>query len=383
MRSTVQSDTVPRMHIRSTLVSLALIAVGCSSTEPVVSAPPASSERPVVPPPVASPASSAIATAPLPPAFEIKPIALPGGTADGVGMDFILFDPNLAAIWVPAGNTGFVDVVDTATGTVKHIDGFPTKEMERNGKKRIVGPSSVSLGDGVVFVGNRGDAAICAIDPKKLTKGTCSAKLDSMPDATVYVAPTSEVWITTPRDKSIRILDAKTLKQKEKLSFDGEPEGYAVDATRGRFYTNLEDADKTLAIDLKTHKTVATWKPGCGKEGPHGLRLAEADGFLFVACSTRVEALDVGHDGAVLSSVDTGDGVDDLDYAASTRNVYVGAAKAAVLVVAHVDAKGILSVVAQVPTVEGARNPAVDGAGRVYLTHAKGSELLLATPTQK
>ena len=29
-------------------------------------------------------------------------------------------------------------------------------------------------------------------------------------------------------------------------------EGYAVDARRGRFYTNLEDEDRTVAVDLKT-----------------------------------------------------------------------------------------------------------------------------------
>ena len=32
---------------------------------------------------------------------------------------------------------------------------------------------------------------------------------------------------------------------------DGEPEGYAVDAQRALFYTNLEDRDRTLAIDVQ------------------------------------------------------------------------------------------------------------------------------------
>jgi len=298
-------------------------------------------------------------------------------------MDYLLFNPRTKTVWAPAGNTGSVDVVDAETGKVSRIEGFTTKEMERNGKKRVVGPSSATLGpDGTVYVGNRGDFTVCAIDEAKLKKGTCG-KLDSMPDGISFVAKTKEVWVTTPRDKSIRILDAATLAQKAKLSFEGEPEGFAPDGTRGRFYTNLEDKDVTLAIDVQSHKTVATWKPNCGEDGPHGLRLAEAEGLLLVACSTRVEALDVAHDGEVRGSADTGDGVDDLDYSSAAHAVYVGAAKAATLTVATLDAKGTLTVSAVVPTKEGARNGVVTADGKIYLAHSKGSELVVASPPRK
>ena len=311
--------------------------------------------------------------------FSTTSIALPGATPDGIAMDYLLFNPRTKTVWVPAGNTGSVDVVDTATDKVSRIEGFATKQMERHGQKRTVGPSSATLGDNVVFVGNRGDNSICAIDEHKLAKGSCG-KLDSMPDGIAYVAKTNEVWVTTPRDKSIRILDAKTLAQKAKLSFDGEPEGFAVDGVRGRFYTNLEDKDVTLAIDLASHKTVATWKPSCGERGPHGLRLDDKAGHLFVACSTKVETLDAAKDGAILGSVDTGDGVDDLDYAAGSHLLYAGSARAGTLTIAKVDPSGTLAVSAVVPTAEGARNGVVDDSGKVYLAHSKGSELVVAVP---
>ncbi|HEX7681664.1 MAG TPA: hypothetical protein VF713_26320, partial [Thermoanaerobaculia bacterium] len=92
---------------------------------------------------------------------------------------------------------------------------------------------------------------------------------------------------------------------------------------------------------------------------------------------------DVAHDGAVLSSVDTGDGVDDIDYSDATHLLYVGAARAGVLTVARVDANGKLAVVAKVPTHTGARNPAVTSDGTVYLAHSglgKLSDLVVATP---
>jgi hypothetical protein len=90
--------------------------------------------------------------------------------------------------------------------------------------------------------------------------------------------------------------------------------------------------------------------------------------------------MNVGKEGAIVGSVDTGDGVDDLDYAKSSHLVYAGAAKAGTLTVAAVDAHGALSVIAVVPTPDGARNGVVDDSGRVYLAHAKSSELVVATP---
>jgi DNA-binding beta-propeller fold protein YncE len=303
------------------------------------------------------------------PAYTVRMLPLPGASDAGILMDYIAFDPATRLVWAPAGNTGTVAVVDAADGKVRTIDGFATAEMGTGERKRKVGPSSVTIGEGWVYVGNRGDSSVCAFNASSLARGACH-RLDSMPDGLAYVAATKEVWVTTPRDKSIRTLDATTLAEKAKLTFDGNPEGFAVDGKRGRFYTNLEDKDRTLAIDLKTHQTVATWKPSCGEDGPHGLRVDAAAGQLFVACSTRAEVLDAAHDGAVLSSIDTGDGVDDIDYWPATHTLYVGAAKAGQLTIARADTHGKLSVVAKVATHAGARNPAVTDKGVVYLAHS-------------
>jgi hypothetical protein len=80
--------------------------------------------------------------------------------------------------------------------------------------------------------------------------------------------------------------------------------------------------------------------------------------------------MDVDHDGKVLSSVDTGSGVDDIDYAPATHLLYVGAARAGQLTIAKCDPDGKLSTVATVKTPVGARNPAATDAGAVYLAHS-------------
>jgi hypothetical protein len=77
--------------------------------------------------------------------------------------------------------------------------------------------------------------------------------------------------------------------------------------------------------------------------------------------------------------------VDDLNYSPATRTLYVGAARAARLTVARVDAGGKLSLTAQVPTHEGARNGVVTKEGAVYLAHSQLGQLaglIVVSPRQ-
>jgi DNA-binding beta-propeller fold protein YncE len=365
------SCELARMRSLALGSAAAVLGLGCGSPQ---SAPATGSTG------AATSATSAAAATPAPMPAKATTLALPGGGPDGVAMDYLLYNPRTNTVWVPAGNTAAVDVIDVATGKISRIEGFPTREIERRGVKRKVGPSAAALGDtGTVYVGNRGDSSVCAVDEIKLTRGTC-ATLDNSPDGIAYVARTHEVWVTTPRDKSIRVLDGATLAQKARIELEGGPEGFAADNTRGRFYTNLEDKDATLAIDLATHKVLATWKPACGEEGPRGLRLADAEGILLVACTGKLVSLDVAHDGAAVGSLDVGEGIDDFDYSPADHRVYVGAAKAARLTVAALDAHGGLTQIASVPTKEGARNGVVSRDGHVYLANSRDSEVVIVGP---
>jgi hypothetical protein len=315
----------------------------------------------------------------------VQSINLPGAPTDGVLMDYLAYDRAHHRVWVPAGNTAKVDVIDVNNHQVASIDGFPTQEMERRGKKRTVGPSSATVGDGVVYVGNRGDFSVCAFAADSLQKGAC-AKLDVMPDGLAFVPSAREVWVTTPRDKSIHVLDASVpgaLTLKTKMTFEGEPEGYAVDDGRGIFFTNLEDKDRTLAIDVKTHQVVQTWMPNCGEDGPKGLALDHQLDYLFVACADKVKVLDAGHEGHELSQIATGDGVDNIDYLEARHELYAGAARAAKLTVAVIDAQGKLSPKHVIATTEGARNAVVTDQGTAYLTDGRGGKILVVTPGKR
>jgi hypothetical protein len=85
--------------------------------------------------------------------------------------------------------------------------------------------------------------------------------------------------------------------------------------------------------------------------------------------------MNVGGDGAVLSKIETGDGVDDIHYESSTHTLYVGAARAAKLTIARADSGGKLTIIAQVATQNDARNGVVTKSGTVYLAHGGGVKL--------
>ncbi|HEX4825386.1 MAG TPA: YncE family protein [Candidatus Polarisedimenticolaceae bacterium] len=356
-------------------VLIASTAIVAEAAEPAA-VPPAATEA-AKPTPAA-----AIAPTPAVASSELTLLALPGAPADGVMLDYLTVDRGRNRVWVPAGGTGNAVVIDTKTKDVRTVEKFATKEVERRGQKRMVGLSSATVGDGVVYVGNRADSSICAVDAKTLERRDC-VTLTGSPDGLAYIARTKEVWVTTPHDQAIVVLDVSkpgTPKVSGTFKLEGDPEGYAVDDVHGLFYTNLEDKDRTLKIDVATRKVTATWMPACGEDGPKGLAIEPKGQLLMVACPEHVEVLDAGKDGAILSKLDTGEGVDNIDYLPAKRALYVAAGRAAKLTVARIDEKGVLQSAAMVTTATGARNAVVSEDGTAYVADGREGKILVVRP---
>src|SRR5438128_274446 len=326
--------------------------------------------------------------------YELKPILLPGATG-AVALDYFAYDRSTEKLWVPASNTGSVDVIDEKTDAATQVTGFRTGEIERRGRKITVGPTAASIGDGVVYIGDRGDATLCVIDAKTLARGECVSLASSStdgkitPDGVVYVAATRELWITTrpasagdaAAAKSLQIFDASNpshLKWKTKIPLDGLAEGYAVDNGRGLFYTNVEDTGTTVAIDVRTHKVVAKWNIRSADLG--GLALDTARGFLFVACGDHVVNLDAAHDGKILDSIQTGAGLDNIDYSAEKKIIYAAASQAATLTIAEVGDDGKFHLKATVPAVKGARSVVAAKDEAAYLIDPAEGRILKLIP---
>src|SRR5438876_5904756 len=319
--------------------------------------------------------------------YELKRIDLPRASGP-VALDYFAHDGATGKLWVPASNTGSVDVIDEKTDAVSQITGFPTGEIERRGKKITVGPTAASIGNGVVYIGNRGNATLCVIDAKTFTRGECvpaSPDRGVTPDGVLYVAATREVWITTrptlgadaAAAKSLQVFDAsnpRRLKWKSKIPLDDLAEGYAVDNDRGLFYTNIEDAGVTVAVDVRSRDIVAKWNPGSADL--QGLALDPARRFLVVACGDHVVSIDAGHGGKVLDSIATGPGLDNIDYSPDAKLLYAAASQAATLIIAEVGDDGKFHLKATVPTVKGARGVVAGKGETLYLIDPSEGRIL-------
>jgi DNA-binding beta-propeller fold protein YncE len=300
----------------------------------------------------------------------VETIALPGGPP--VGMDYLALDAAHRRRWVPAGNTGKIDVIDLATRKVSAIDGFATIDSPRPGRPRM-GPSSATVAGDTVWVGNRGDNQICGFDAVTLAKKSC-IKLAAMPDGVQYVATTRELWVTTPREGTLTIA-ATGGGAPASIKLPGEPEGYALDADR--FYTNLEDKDRTLTIDVKTRKIIADWPAGCGSEGPRGLAVDGKRRLLFVACTDGVVTHDLAKNGAIVQRATTGKGVDNIDYLPARALLFVASREDGKLTTFKVEEGGKLAPARAVATRPGARNAVVDPDGNAYVADSTGGTIVL------
>jgi DNA-binding beta-propeller fold protein YncE len=345
-----------------------------AATTPAASLAPAPSPKPAptLPGAVTQPQTANVEPGKL----IFKPLPLPGAMAPA-SLDYLAFEPGRSRVWVPVGGTGSVDVYDIAAATFTRVDGFVTAQREYKGKTRTVGPSAVAIGAKAAYIGNRASNEVCPVDTETLKVGAC-LKLGSPTDGVAYVASAKEVWVTTPRSRSIAVLDAThplALAPKATIVLEGAPEGYAVDAQRGLFFTNLEDKNKTVVLDIATHTTKASWDVDCGSDGPRGVA-TDSRGLVYVACTDRVLVLDGGHGGQNLASIDTGAGVDNIDWLDSDHLLYVASARSARVAAFRIDDRGQPTAALLGESVQGARNGVVDAKGNVYVADPANARLL-------
>lgn len=319
--------------------------------------------------------------------YELKPILLPGANG-AVTLDYFAYDPSTEKVWVPASNLGSVVAVDEKTDAISQITGFKIGEIERRGQKRTMGPTAATIGDGVIYIGNRADATLCVINAKTLERGECvplSRDRKITPDGVVYVAATNELWMTTrplsasnaDAAKSLEVFDAsdpRHLKWKATVPLDNLSEGYAVDNDRGLFYTNVEETGTTVAVDVHTKKMASKWSHGCADVG--GLALDPVRRFLFNACGDHVVNMDAAHDGKVLDSIQTGAGLDNIDYSPEKKLLYAAASQAATLIIAEVSDDGKFHLKATVPSVKGARGVVAAKGETAYLIDPAEGKIL-------
>lgn len=302
-------------------------------------------------------------------------LALPGGDG-GIGFDDLRFSPSLHRVLAPAGRTGKLDLIDPKTQAIESVGGFSSDKKFGGGHGE--GTTSVDEGGGVLFATDRGRTQVAVIDPKT-KKVTSTTKLAGGPDYVRWVGPSNEVWVTEPGKKQVEYFALKKAKlvRKGAVAVPGGPESLVVDATRGRAYTHTWD-DATVVLDLASHKEIARWKNGC--KASRGIALDEKRGFLFVGCDEgKATALDVVHDGKLLGTADTGNGVDIIAYDEKLGHLYVPGGDAATLTIIGVASSGKLSALGKVAVAADSHCVTVDDVGHAYVCDPGHGSLLVVT----
>lgn len=312
------------------------------------------------------------ATAPLAPQAIIK---IPGGKP-GIGFDDIGYAAALQRMTVPAGATGNLVLVDPQTDALTVIPGVAAPPGKV--KQFREGTSSAIYAEGYLFASDHDPVEVVAINPQ--THAILGrTPLESGPDYVRYVARTHEIWVTEPGKARIQVFKLSVtskpvLTPETVIPIAGGPESLEIDNRRNRAYSNLWK-DKTVEIELTTHKLLAEWPNSC--KGSSGIAIDKEHDHVFVACGEgKVVTLAPAEHGKILASTSAGAGIDIISYSPRLHHLYVPGARAATLSIFAVSAAGTLKPLAVYQTAEHAHCVTNDNHGQVFVCDPLAGEIL-------
>lgn len=315
------------------------------------------------------------ANEPTPP--QAAPVPLPGGKG-GIGFDDLGFAPALGKVLAPAGRTGALALIDPQTHAVRMIEGV-SREAARFRGGHGEGTTSADEGRGLLFATDRDEKRLVVIDPVA-GKVVAMAALAGGPDYMRWSPSTGEVWVTEPNAEQIEVFSVPlkgvpTPTRVSVFKVAGGPESLVIDPVAGRAFTHLWK-ESTVAFDLLTKAKVGEWKNGC--KDSRGIALDPKAHLLFAGCDEgKATSMDLKRDGAIVSTVMVGAGVDVIAYSQTLHHLYVPGGDAATMAIVGVTADGTLSVLATVPTAKDAHCVAADDHDQAWVCDPKQGRLLV------
>ncbi len=192
----------------------------------------------------------------------------------GTHWDYTAIDPSHHRLYVTRGD--HVEVVDLPSA-------------------KVVGKISPTAGvhgvafdqvRGLGFTSNGKANSVSVFDLETLQVKAEIPLKGEKPDAMVFEASSSKLYVFNGHSDSVDVIDSATLKAVGTIKTSADPE-FAVSDGKGRIYFNLEDHPGVEVIDTATDKVVATW-PLQGCDGPTGIAMDVAHGLLFSTCRNHV-----------------------------------------------------------------------------------------------
>jgi DNA-binding beta-propeller fold protein YncE len=269
------------------------------------------------------------------------------------GWDLLSVDPADQRLYVAHGDA--VTAVDLPTGKV--TDKLAPADRA-HAALAIPGTHEV-----IVTNGNANNAVI--LDGRT---GQVRATIPTgkKPDAVAYDPATGTLWVMTPGDGAITVVDPSSAKAVATVTVGGSLELGAPDG-HGRLYVNAEDKNDVAVIDTRAHKVIAREPlPGC--DGPTGIVYDPATKETVSACANGV-AIVLSDKGKPVASLEIGKRPDGAAFDARRHVAIIPSGAEGN--VSIIELSPTPRVVATVPTAKSARTIALDpSTGRAYLPAA-------------
>ena len=269
--------------------------------------------------------------------------------ADG-GWDILSVEPAAHRLYVARRDS--VSAVDLASGKV--TDRLASAD---GGHSALAIPNT---SDVLVTNGNTNSATI--IDGRT-GQVRVTIPTGKKPDAATYDPATRTIWVMTPGDGAITVINPVSAKALATVQVGGSLEFGAADG-HGRLYVNVEDKNEVAVIDTRQRKVLRREPlPGC--DGPTGIVYDGATHETVSACANGVAVVltDTGKPVASLTIGKRPDGA-----AIDTRRHVVLVPSGAEGTLSIVQLSPTARVVGTVATAKSARTIALDpSTGRAYL----------------
>ncbi|MGD0797257.1 MAG: YncE family protein [Acidobacteriaceae bacterium] len=213
----------------------------------------------------------------------------------------------------------------------------------------VVRPTLGLLSDGV-------KNEIVVFDPSTL-KIRQKIATEAEPNSLAYDAGSERLFVGERPIKSLAVISAATMKIEGSIALDGTPRYQAADG-KGSIYVILDDRSEMLRIDAKTMQVVSAW-PMAPCRGPAGLAYAGATRRLFAPCGNRMMAVVDADSGKVVATPAIGGRPDAAAYDGVRRLAFSSNEDGTLTIVA--DRGGdVYQVIQNVETEKGARTMALD-----------------------
>ncbi len=279
--------------------------------------------------------------------------SIPG--PDG-GWDYASVDPTAGQLYIARGTS--ITAIDLSGSTPARSIG----EVDH-------GHAVVPLPGNRLLVTSGRDGTVRLLDAKdgrelsRLTVG-------NNPDAAIYDPATQRAYVMVAKDGTVAVIDttafrlAGTVPLKPGLEF-------AAIGMDGTLFVNNEDANEIETVDTHSLKMAAPIAlPGC--EGPSGLAYDKASGRLVAACANGQAAVVDARTKRLTALVAIGKGPDAVILDADHHRVFIPCGKSAELDVIPLDRTMPVRVSARITTEAGARTGAMDPrTGTLYLPTAR------------